>query len=255
MYKHFFKRLIDFLLALLAIIIILPFWIPIMILLLLTGEHEVFYLQNRVGNKNKLFKIWKHATMLKNSEKMGTGSLTVRNDPRVTKVGKFLRKTKINEVPQVINVLIGDMSIVGARPLMEVDFLKYPEKFQKIVYNTRPGITGIGSIIFRDEEKWISTAKDPHQFDKEYIAPFKGELEAWYQNHLSFWTDLKLIFCTAWVVLFPESQLPYKIFKGLPPKPESLQLAVQIRWTDNSMSSSACPTTEGKKVGITFESE
>mgnify|MGYP001105368588 CR=1 FL=1 len=131
MYKNFFKRLIDFLLALLAIIIILPLWIPIMILLLLTGEHEVFYLQNRIGFKNRTFKIWKHATMLKNSENMGTGSLTVRNDPRVTKVGHFLRKTKINEVPQVINVLIGDMSVVGARPLMKVDFLKYPNNIKK----------------------------------------------------------------------------------------------------------------------------
>ena len=223
MYKNFFKRLIDFLLALLAIIIILPLWIPIMILLLLTGEHEVFYLQNRIGFKNRTFKIWKHATMLKNSENMGTGSLTVRNDPRVTKVGHFLRKTKINEVPQVINVLIGDMSVVGARPLMKVDFLKYHEQHQKIVYNTRPGITGIGSIIFRDEEKWISSADDPHQFDKEHIAPYKGELEAWYQNNLTFLTDLKIVFCTAWVILFSESEMPYKIFKGLPPKPESLK--------------------------------
>jgi lipopolysaccharide/colanic/teichoic acid biosynthesis glycosyltransferase len=226
MYKHFFKRLIDILFALLVIIIILPFWIPIMILLLLTGEHEVFYLQNRVGYKNKPFKIWKHATMLKNSEKMGTGSLTLRNDPRVTSVGRFLRKTKINEIPQVINVLIGNMSVVGPRPQMKVDFLKFPEYIQKVIYNAKPGITGIGSIIFRDEEKWISTTEgDPHEFYREAIAPYKGELELWYQKNLSFWTDIKLIFCTAWVVVFSESQLPYKIFKGLPPKPESLVLA------------------------------
>jgi lipopolysaccharide/colanic/teichoic acid biosynthesis glycosyltransferase len=226
MYKHFFKRLIDILFALLVIIIILPFWIPIMILLLLTGEHEVFYLQNRVGYKNKPFKIWKHATMLKNSEKMGTGSLTLRNDPRVTSVGRFLRKTKINEIPQVINVLIGNMSVVGPRPQMKVDFLKFPEYIQKVIYNAKPGITGIGSIIFRDEEKWISTAEgDPHEFYREAIAPYKGELELWYQKNLTFRTDIKLIFCTAWVVVFSESQLPYKIFKGLPPKPQSLVLA------------------------------
>lgn len=226
MYKHFFKRLIDIILSLTAIIIILPFWIPIMILLLLTGEHEVFYLQNRVGYKNKTFKIWKHATMLKNSEKMGTGSLTLRNDPRVTKIGKFLRKTKLNEVPQVINVLIGNMSIVGPRPQMKVDFLKFPEYIQKVIYNAKPGITGIGSIIFRDEEKWISEYDgDPHEFYREVIAPYKGELELWYQNNLSFWTDFKLIFTTAWVIFFPESHISYKIFKGLPPKPEGLQLA------------------------------
>jgi len=197
--------------------------LPIIILLLLTGEHEVFYLQNRVGYKNQFFKIWKYATMLKNSANMGTGSLTVRNDPRVTAVGKFLRKTKINELPQIINVLIGNMSFVGARPQMEVDFLKFPEHVQKVIYNTNPGITGIGSIIFRDEEKWISNAQgDPHEFYKQHIAPYKGELEIWYQENLSFWTDMKLIFCTIWVIIFSESQLPYKIFKGLPPKPEVL---------------------------------
>lgn len=224
MYKHFFKRLIDILLAMMAIIIILPFWIPIMILLLLTGEHEVFYLQNRIGYKNKPFKIWKHATMLKDSENMGTGSLTVRNDPRVTTVGKFLRKTKINEIPQVINVLIGNMSVVGPRPQMKVDFLKFPEYIQKVIYNAKPGITGIGSIIFRDEEKWISNAEgDPHEFYRNVIAPYKGELELWYQKNLSFYTDTKLFFCTAWVILSPESELPYKIFKGLPPKPEALK--------------------------------
>ena len=224
MYKHFFKRIIDFILALIALIFLLPFMIPIIILLLLTGEHEVFYLQNRVGYKNKYFKIWKFATMMKNSANMGTGSLTVRNDPRVTSVGRFLRKTKINELPQIVNVIIGNMSIVGARPQMEVDFLKFPKHVQKIIYNTNPGITGIGSIIFRDEEKWISNAKgDPHIFYKESIAPYKGELEIWYQNNISFWTDTKLVFCTAWVIIFSESELPYKIFKGLPEKPETLK--------------------------------
>jgi lipopolysaccharide/colanic/teichoic acid biosynthesis glycosyltransferase len=224
MYRNFVKRIIDFLLALLAILILIPFLLPVCILLLLTGEHEVFYLQNRIGCKNKKFKIWKFATMLKNSSKMGTGSITLRNDPRVTYVGKFLRKTKINELPQVINVLIGQMSIVGARPLMEVDFLKYSEEVQKVVYNSNPGITGIGSIIFRDEEKWMSIVQgDPHEFDRNVIAPFKGELESWYQNNLSFWTDLKIVFCTAWVILFSESEIPHKIFKGLPEKPNLLK--------------------------------
>jgi len=228
MYKHFFKRIIDFILALTAIIILIPFLLPVCILLLLTGEHEVFYLQKRVGYKNNYFKIWKFATMMKNSANMGTGSLTVRNDPRVTPVGKFLRKTKINELPQVINVLIGNMAIAGARPQMEVDFLKFPEHVQAVIYNSNPGITGIGSIIFRDEEKWISNAGgDPHEFDKEVIAPFKGELELWYQENLSFLTDVKLVFCTAWMMLFFNSQLPYKMFKGLPPKPETLHNAEQ----------------------------
>ncbi len=115
------------------------------------------------------------------------------------------------------------MSFVGPRPQMEVDFLKFPEPVQKVIYNTPPGITGIGSIIFRDEEKWISNAPgDKHEFYKNSIAPYKGELEIWYQRNLSFITDAKLIFCTAWVIIFPKSELPFRIFKGLPPKPVEL---------------------------------
>jgi lipopolysaccharide/colanic/teichoic acid biosynthesis glycosyltransferase len=224
MYKYFFKAIIDFILATISILILLPLLLTVSILLLFTGEREVFYLQKRVGYKNQYFKIWKFSTMLKNSANMGTGSLTIRNDPRVTAVGKFLRKTKINELPQIINVIIGDMALVGARPQMEVDFLKFSEDVQKVIYNTKPGITGIGSIIFRDEEKWISNAEgDPHEFYKTHIAPYKGELELWYQNHISAWTDIKLIFCTVWVIFFSKSTLPYKIFKGLPPKPENLK--------------------------------
>ena len=205
MYQHFFKRVIDFILAFFALVILSPFLIPISIILLLTGEHKVFFLQERVGYKNSRFKIWKFATMLKNSPKLGTGSITVRNDPRVLPIGKFLRKTKINELPQIINVLIGNMSIIGPRPQMEVDFLKFPADIQKIIYNTHPGITGIGSIIFRDEEKWISHAQgDKHEFYKKNIAPYKGALEIWYQNHLSLYADFMLIFLTAWVIIVPD---------------------------------------------------
>lgn len=147
------KRLIDFIVAFVALLVLSPILIPICILLLLTGEHEVFYLQKRVGYKNKRFQIWKFATMLKNSPNMGTGSLTLRGDSRVLPMGKFLRKTKINELPQIVNVLIGNMSLVGPRPQMEVDFYRYPEHIQEVIYNAKLGITGIGSIVFRDEEK------------------------------------------------------------------------------------------------------
>jgi len=226
MYKHFFKRLIDIILSLTAIIIILPFWVPIIIILLLTGEHEVFYFQKRIGYKNKPFYIWKHATMMKASEQMKGGLHTTRNDPRVLPFGKFLRKTKLNEIPQLINIFRGDMSIVGPRPLVDKTFTPYPQHVQDNIYNVKPGLTGIGSIIFRDEEHLLSATKmEPKEFYAMHISPYKGELELWYQKNLSFLTDIKLFFCTAWVVLFPESQLPYKIFKGLPPKPEGLQLA------------------------------
>ena len=224
MYQHFFKRLLDLILTLIALVVLSPFLIPVGVILLLTGEHEVFYLQKRVGYKNSRFKIYKFATMKKNSSKMGTGSLTVRNDPRVLPFGKFLRKTKINELPQIINVLIGNMSIVGPRPQMEVDFFKFPKHVQNVIYNSNPGITGIGSIIFRDEEKWISNAEgDKHEFYRDHIAPYKGELEIWYQNHLSLYTDFMLIFLTAWVIVSPHSNLVYAIFKDLPEKPAELK--------------------------------
>lgn len=162
--------------------------------------------------------------MMKNSSKLGTGSLTIRNDPRVLPFGKLLRKTKINEIPQIINVLIGNMSIVGPRPQMEVDFFKFPEHVQILIYNSNPGITGIGSIIFRDEEKWISDYEgDKHEFYKNHIAPYKGELELWYQNHLSFYTDVILIFLTAYVLFTPKNNLIYKVFKDLPKMPKELK--------------------------------
>tara|TARA_R110001583_G_scaffold58103_1_gene173450 strand:+ start:23025 stop:23702 length:678 start_codon:yes stop_codon:yes gene_type:complete len=224
MYKYFFKRLIDFLASLIALVILSPLLIPIVIGLLLTGEHYVFYSQKRVGHKNKRFQILKFATMLKNSPNMGTGSLTLRKDPRVLPMGGFLRKTKINELPQLINTLIGNMTIVGPRPQMEVDFYKFPKPIQDVIYNAKPGITGIGSVVFRDEERMMTNAGgDPHEFYEKHIAPYKGELEVWYQNNLTFMTDFKIIFLTAWVILFPESKLMEKWFKDLPALPEGLK--------------------------------
>lgn len=219
------KRLIDILLSLIALSILMVIFIPIIILLRFTGEGEIFYFQKRVGYKNQYFYIWKFATMLKNSPNMGTGSLTLRNDPRVTPMGGFLRKTKINELPQVFNVLKGDMSLVGPRPQMEVDFKAFPEPIQEVIYNVKPGITGIGSIVFRDEEKIISESElPPREVYETIIAPYKGELEVWYQQHLSLYTDLMLIFLTAWVIVFPQSQLYDKVFKDLPKRPDALHL-------------------------------
>lgn len=223
MYRYFFKRLIDILLSLIAILILLPFWIPVCVILLLTGEHEVFYFQKRIGYKNKPFLIWKHATMLKASETMKGGFHTTRNDPRVLPFGAFLRKTKINELPQLINIFKGDMSIIGPRPLVDNTFTPYPKHVQENIYNVKPGLTGIGSIIFRDEERLLSeTEMDTKEYYAQHISPYKGELELWYQNNLTFLLDLKLVFCTAWVVIFTESDLPFKLFKGLPPIPKKL---------------------------------
>ena len=212
-------RIIDVLLSILALLVLLPLFIPIVVILLLTGEHKVFYLQTRVGYNNKDFKIIKFATMLSNSANMGSGSLTLKNDPRVLPFGSFLRKTKINELPQILNIIIGDLSIVGPRPQMQVDFEKYSDDIQGKIYNVRPGLTGIGSIIFRDEESLISLAvenENPHDFYKRVIAPYKGELEIWYHSHRSLFLDFQLIFMTAWAIVSPETRLYEKWFKDLP---------------------------------------
>ncbi|MFN0173373.1 MAG: sugar transferase [Saprospiraceae bacterium] len=219
-----FKRWLDFLVATVALILLAPLFILIIIALRFTGEGEVFYRQNRVGYQKKHFQIWKFATMLKNSPNMGTGSLTLRNDPRVTTLGKYLRKSKINELPQLINLLIGDMTLVGPRPQMKEDFEAFPSAIQEFIYNVRPGITGIGSIVFRDEEQLLSVpGRDPLQFYVEHIAPYKGEVEIWYQQHLSFWTDFRLVFLTVWVVLNPGSNLHFRVFRDLPQLPFELR--------------------------------
>lgn len=211
------KRFFDILLSVVALIILSPILIPISIILKLTGEGYVFYLQKRIGFKNKYFDIMKFATMLKNSPNIGTGSITLRNDPRVLPIGKFLRKTKINELPQILNVLKGEMSIVGPRPLVDLTFNAYPESIRFKVYESKPGITGIGSVVFRDEEEMISAAKmPPHEFYEQVIAPYKGALEIWYNQNIGFWVDLKIILLTVWVVIFPKSKLMFKVFSGLP---------------------------------------
>ncbi|MEO1433928.1 MAG: sugar transferase [Bacteroidota bacterium] len=216
MYR-FLKRLMDLLIAGIVFLIALPFFLPIVIILRLTGEGEVWYLQERIGYKNKPFNIWKFATMLKNSPNMMTGDVTVKGDPRVLPVGKFLRKTKLNEFPQVINVLKGDMSVVGARPLVDKSFYLYKPEVQEVIYSTPPGITGIGSVIFRDEETIIDeSGMEPRKFYETYILPYKGELEIWYQQNKSIGVDIVILFLTVWVVIFPASKLPYKVFKTLP---------------------------------------
>ena len=217
MYK-FSKRLLDLVVSIIALIILLPIFLPVIIVLRFSAEGEVFYFQERYGIYNSKFQIWKFATMLKNSMNIGTGSITLQNDPRVTKIGSFLRKTKINELPQIINILKGDISLVGPRPLVTKTFNAYDKNIQSKIYNVKPGLTGIGSIIFRDEESIISAVRDedPHEFYKRVIAPYKGELEMWYQEHNSFFLDLQLIIMTAWVILFPNSNLYEKWFNDLP---------------------------------------
>lgn len=213
----YIKRFFDIVFSLIALIILLPVSIPICILLLLTGEHEVFYQQDRVGFKNKIFGIWKFATMLKNSPNIGSKDLTVRNDPRVTFMGKFLRKSKLNELPQMINIVTGDMSFTGPRPLMKSGFDRYSDDLKAKIYNVKPGLTGIGSIVFRDEELIMTNSNlSPDECYRTVILPHKGALELWYQKHRGFFTDFMLLFLTGWYILFPKSKLVFKVFPSLP---------------------------------------
>ena len=215
----FIKRLVDIILTVVAILILLPFMLPIVIILRFTGEGYVFYYQKRIGYKNSYFNIIKFATMLKNSPNIGTGSITLRNDPRLLPMGKFLRKTKINELPQILNVLKGDMTLVGPRPLVDRTFNAYPEDLRYKVYDSKPGITGVGSVFFRDEESIISNSTlPPHEFYETVIAPYKGALEMWYNLHKNLYVDFMLLFLTFWVIIFPDSKLMYKILKDLPSK-------------------------------------
>jgi len=223
--KRIIKRLFDLTIAVLSLLLLFAPMILVMIILKFTGEGEIFYLQKRLGYLNNEFKIIKFATMVKNSPNIGTGSLTLRGDPRVLPFGNFLRKSKINELPQIFNVIIGNMSIVGPRPQMKVDFDKFPPKKRNEIYKSKPGITGIGSIIFRDEEKWISNFNgDKHEFYKNKIAPYKTDVELWYYKNQSMFVDVKLVILTAWVIIFPNSDFVEKIFKSLPKKPSYLQI-------------------------------
>ena len=219
MYQNI-KRSCDILVSALLLIILSPLLIPIVIGLKLTGEGYIFYKQERVGFKNQNFFILKFATMLKDSPNMAGGIMTTKKDPRITPMGGFLRKSKINELPQLINILFGDMSFVGPRPVMPISFDTYPENVKQVIYNVKPGLTGIGSIVFRDEEQLISAIKekgeDTWDFYSNKLYPFKGKLEIWYQNNQNFSVDFKIILITAWVILNSNSNLIYKTFKSLP---------------------------------------
>ncbi|HSZ55172.1 MAG TPA: sugar transferase [Tepidisphaeraceae bacterium] len=195
----------------------------VMLILRLTGEGEVWFLQERVGQGGRRFKVYKFATMRKDSEWTGSKDITLRNDSRVLPVGRFLRRGKINELPQVINIFIGDMSVVGWRPLMPKSFAYYPPHVQQQIIRGKPGLTGVGSIVFRDEEAITARAqKPPERVYAEDIAPYKGELELWYQRNQSFWLDVKIILLTALAVLRPKSRQYEKWLPNLPPRPLSL---------------------------------
>ena len=216
------KRFLDVVLSFLALVVLAPFLLPVVVILRFTGEGEVFYIQERAGRGGDSFGLYKFATMLKNSPNIGAGEITVRGDPRVLPFGQFLRKTKLNELPQLWNIFIGDMSVVGPRPMVLNTYAHYPEEAREKLNTIRPGLTGIGSIVFRDEERYLTDRDEPMEFYREHIIPYKSDLELWFVEKNTLWLYIKIIFVTAWVVVFPSSTIVDKAFDGIPRLPDSL---------------------------------
>lgn len=219
------QRFFDVLFSLAALLVLAPLLVPIALILRFSGEGEIFFQQNRIGRNREPFGLLKFATMLKDSPNLGTGTVTLKNDPRILPVGRFLRKTKINELPQLLNILKGDMSVVGPRPQTKRCFDAFPPHLQEVIAQVRPGLSGIGSIVFRDEENILGDAEDPVTFYDEVIAPYKGEVEQWYVENQTLWNYFLMIILTVWVVLVPRSRVVWRL-RGLPRPPAELEGAL-----------------------------
>ena len=217
------QRILDIVFSGIALIMLSPLLIPLIFILRVTGEGEIFFLQNRVGLGGKQFKLYKFATMLKNSPNIGTGTVTVKNDPRILPIGGFLRKTKINELPQLINIFNGDMSVIGPRPQTKRCFDAFSESTQKNIINVRPGLSGIGSVIFGNEENMMHANSDPDQLYDDVIMPYKGKLESWYVMNNSLVNYILLIALTIYVILVRSTRFIFWCYPSLPRPPEVLR--------------------------------
>lgn len=220
----FFKRLFDVVLSAAALLVLSPILLLIAVAVFLTGGRHVFYGQRRIGRGATHFRMWKFETMREAPPGTPDGAYTPLDDPRLLPLGAFLRGTKLNELPQLFNVLVGDMSLVGPRPLMDTPREPYSPELKRRIYSLRPGLTGIGSVVFRDEERIVrSSSLSPDECYATVITPYKGALETWYLAHVGFLTDLKLVFLTVWSVIAPKSDLVFSVFRDLPPKPAAMK--------------------------------
>lgn len=216
-------RVFDLILSITAILFFLPILIPVALILKCTGEREVFFYQERVGKNGGSLKLIKFATMLRDSPNIGTGTVTLKNDPRVLPFGRFLRASKINELPQLLNVIFGDMSLIGPRPQTKRCFNAFKTEHQNRILSVKPGLSGIGSIIFRNEEEMLHSADDAHHFYDTIIMDYKGQVEGWYVQNASIFLYVKLIAFTIIVVLKPDSASVLKWFPTLPKIPDELK--------------------------------
>ncbi len=209
-------RIFDVLISFISLLILSPLLLFVGITLRLTGEGYVFYAQDRVGFRGQLFRVLKFATMLRDSPKLGAGLITLERDDRVLPFGRLLRKTKLNELPQLINVLKGDLSLVGPRPIVPEQFSQYSAREQNELFSIQPGLSGLGSLIFRDEERLLSQVDNPREFHQKNIGSYKVELSNWYADNRTLGTYFYIIFLTVWIILFPRSTLVWKLFPKMP---------------------------------------
>lgn len=191
------KRAFDMVCSLLGLIVLSPLLVVVSLLVAVTSPGGVFFRQERIGKDGKPFRIFKFRSMRKDNAGL---KITTGNDSRITPVGRFLRKSKIDELPQLINVLVGDMSFVGPRPEV-ADYVDLYTPYQRQVLLVRPGITGLASIRFRNENDLLTASDDPNRTYIEEIMPRKIDLDLEYIPHASVLYDIKLIFQTFAVVI------------------------------------------------------
>lgn len=195
------KRFFDIVFSSVGLLLLSPLFIVTALLIKLDSPGPVFFRQERIGRNFKPFFIYKFRTMVKDAHTRGL-QITASGDNRITRVGRILRKTKIDELPQLINVLKGEMSFVGPRPEVE-KYVELYKKDYKEILRIRPGITDISSIIFRDEERVLKNQADPEWYYKHILLPEKIKLAQEYIKKASFFYDLRLIFKTFYKVFYP----------------------------------------------------
>lgn len=203
--KLFWKRFFDIVVSLLGIVITSPILLVVSLLIKLTSKGPVLYKQERIGRKGEPFRILKFRTMVVNADAQGL-KITVGGDKRITGVGNFLRKSKLDELPQLFNVLFGQMSLVGPRPEVAEYVNLYTEEQRKVL-SVRPGITDYASVCFRNENEILAQAEDPQKEYIEHIMPLKLRYNQKYIEEMGVFTDLKLIFLTVYVILGGEVKI------------------------------------------------
>lgn len=197
--SSYLKRMVDIIISFLGILIVFPVLLIISLFIKLESSGPIIFTQIRIGREAKEFKIYKFRTMVVNAEKLGR-QITVGKDSRVTKVGRVLRKTKLDELPQLFNVLKGDMSLVGPRPEVPKYTKLYNEE-QKRVFTVRPGITDYASIKYRNENEVLAKSKEPEKTYIEEVMVDKLNLNLKYVEQRSFWLDIKIIFITLYKII------------------------------------------------------